>query len=398
MLEIGLGTATLLHEQEVLWRNLTRDMSQKVFLMRLLWVRRCSSGEGAGDSLYDDKLIRALVSAGHDIVQYGLGRNKKATQFARAALRLSLPEQHGVGGPEDVARVRGLLEGGGFDAAVVSHEHLDAFASAVRSASKLPFIAIRQNVTSDAMSSILRRAGPLPLVYRELAERQERFALRGGLYAAITAISVRDRRLLETLSGRGDVALVLPGAPPASPLNANAEPIRELVLSGTFDWFPKARDLRQFVADFAAAPPTNLRLRVATSVPDAQRAALGATEDDVIDAAGAIRFGVITDRFTAGHKLKTAAYLMNNCAVISFARVIEDFADLPHAKNWIVEVDSMAQVNAAIDNITARPANELRRELAVLKASIADRFDWSKQAQSLASVISAAVRERPATA
>lgn len=358
--------------------------------MRILWVRRRSLDEGAGDSLYDEKLIRALSST-HEIVQYGLKRNTKPRQMLRAALNLSLPEQYGVGGPEDVAHVRALLAGGGFDAVVISHEHLDAFAHAVRGATKIPFIAVRQNVTSDAMASILQGT-PIAGLYLALAQAQERAALRSATYDAITAISVRDRRLLRTLSGREDIALVSPGAPPASPLNADAAVARELVISGTFDWFPKARDVRRFVAEYAAAPPADVRLRCAASIAADQRAALGATEDDAIDAASAIRFGLITDRFTAGHKLKTAAYLMSNCAVLSFAKVIEDYADLPFARDWIVEIESVADIDPAMQRLAARPAFEARNQLITLKAAVMERFAWSRQGEALSAAIASAKR------
>lgn len=361
--------------------------------MRILWVRRKPSDEGGGDSLYDGKLIRGLQASGHEIVDHGLPRNSRPQQFLHAALNLSLPEQYAVGGAADVAYVRGLLQGGGFDAAVFSHEHVDAFARAVRSASSVPFVAVRHNVTSDLMRSLLEGVLVMQGVYCAMAEQQERAALTGGLYQAVSAVSVRDRRLLTALTGRQDIALVQPGAPPAAPLNADAATTRDLVISGTFDWFPKARDLRRFVGEYAAQPPAGVRLRCTTAVPEDLRATLGATEDDAIDAAGAIRFGLITDRFPAGHKLKTAAYLMNNCAVLSFTRVIEDFADLPFASNWIIEVSRSSELGPAIDRLVRRPADEARAELAVLKDAVAERLSWSRQAANLAVLIEKAVAQ-----
>jgi hypothetical protein len=360
--------------------------------MRILWVRRKPSDEGGGDSLYDGKLIRGLKAAGHDVVDYGLARNSRPQQFLRAALNFSLPEQYAVGGPADKARVRELLQHGAFGAVIFSHEHIDAFARAVRGASRVPFVALRHNITSDLMRSVLEGAPVLSGLYCALAESQERAALAGALYQAVAAISVRDRRLLAALTGRQDLGLVQPGAPPAAALNDDAAPARDLVISGTFDWYPKARDLKRFVGEYAAAPPNDVRLRCTAAVPADLRAVLGANDDDAIDAASAIRFGLISDRFDAGHKLKTAAYLMNNCAVISFAKVKEDFADLPFASNWIAEVESMAELTATIDTLTARPPAILRAELTALKEAIAMRFDWNKQAGRVAEIVEKVVR------
>ena len=44
----------------------------------------------------------------------------------------------------------------------------------------------------------------------------------------------------------------------------------------------------------------------------------------------ALRIGLITDRFEAGHKLKTLAYVANNRIVLSFAEVGFDFVHIPY--------------------------------------------------------------------
>jgi glycosyltransferase involved in cell wall biosynthesis len=352
--------------------------------MRVLWVCRRSSGEGAGDSLYDDKLVAAL-RARCDVEVYGLARNPRAKQLTRAALHLSLPEQYGIGDKADIARLREMLPK--FDVAVFSHEHTDTVARAVRSATTIPFIALRHNVTSDSMASILRGMAPLDAVYRALAEAQEKSALRGALYQEITAISVGDQRLLRQLSGRGAIVIIPPGAPSAAALNDDATFKRELVISGTFDWFPKARDLRRFANDYAQDPVANTKLRCSSSSAATIRAALGAAHDDGYDPADGIRAGVITDRFTAGHKLKTAAYIMGNCAVISFARISGDFIDLPNYRNWIFEVSDAAEIAPIMDRLAARPADEMRGELTALKSAVAEKFNWAKSGALLADVI-----------
>jgi len=363
--------------------------------MRILWIQRRASDDDGGDSVYDKKLQGALASS-HEITPYALTRNSRLHQLASAATRLAPPEQWGFGNRQDVDNVRRLLSHG-FDAVVFSHEHLDAFAAALRPVTQTPFIALRHNVSSDAMASILVARPVLSGVYRALARAQERNALRGGLYNAITAISTRDQALLREISGREDIGLVLPGPPPPTQLKETAACTRDLIVAGTFDWFPKARDLKRFASDWAAAPVSDARVYVSSGAPEDIRAALSAGAEESLDYVDAIRFGIITDRFTAGHKLKTAAYLMRNCAVITFAPVIHDFMDFPDAGRWIHHVSSMADVASAIRTMEARPAADLRRELGQLKSDVGTRFAWSAQAGALSAVMERARRRRSHT-
>lgn len=355
--------------------------------MRILWIRRGASGPDAGDTIYDDKLQRALAGR-FAITNCLLTRNSRPHQLLGAALTLNLPEQYGSGTRDDEARVRALLPQ--HDLAIFSHEHLDRFARAMRPHTDIPFLTLRQNVTSDAMASILETTPALAAVYRTLAAQQERAALRGPLFQAVAGISARDLGLLRTLSQR-DVTLVLPGAPPASPLAPDAPLRRDVVISGTYDWFPKARDIRQFTDEYMAAPVPGAQVYAATGVPQALRAALNAQDESALDLSAAIRFGVITDRFTAGHKLKTAAYLMNNCVVISFAHISDDFTAFPAAKRWIFEVKSAAEIGPVMDEVLSRPADAARAEFLALKHDIAAALNWKTQAQALANAIETAL-------
>jgi hypothetical protein len=359
--------------------------------VRLLWVQRQPALDDGGDSVYDRKLQQALA-AQHDITPYPLGRNGRLKQLVSAAVRLSPPEQWGFGGDGDVEKVRNLLRQG-FDAIVFSHEHLDAFAARLRPHTEIPFVSVRHNVSSDAMASILGADTPAGGLYRALSERQERRALRGPLFQTVTAISTRDRELLRKIGQRDDVGLVLPGAPPPAPLHPSATCARDLVISGTFDWFPKARDLKAFARDFAAAPIPDAQVYVSPGVPNDIRAALAAHIDSSLEQGKHIRFGLITDRFTAGHKLKTAAYIMNNCAVLSYAQVLHDFEHLPNAARWIRQIGSIGDIAAVMQAFAERPAAELRAELAELKAAIGTQFAWSTQAEALSRVIGRAQRK-----
>jgi hypothetical protein len=353
--------------------------------MRLLWIQRRPTLDDGGDSVYDSKLQAALAPR-HEITPFKLGRNGRIRQLVSAAVRFSPPEQWGFGAGADVENVRRLIAQG-FDAVVFSHEHLDAFAAALRPSTKIPFISVRHNVTSDAMASILGANTVAGGLYRTLSERQERRALSGALFQAISAISTRDRDLLRKISRRDDIGLVLPGAPPPTPLREDATCARDLVISGTFDWFAKARDLKTFAREYQASPVAQTRVFASSGIPHEVRTALGAGLESNLDYSERIRFGIITDRFTAGHKLKTAAYLMSNCIVISYAQVIHDFHNLPNAARWIHQVASTDEVATVMKAIESRPMADLRGELEELKAAIGTQLAWTAQAETLSAMI-----------
>lgn len=353
--------------------------------MRILWIqRRAADGDG-GDSIYDRKLQDALASS-HTITPYALKRNSRFVQLSSAVLRAAPPEQYGFGDRNDLEAVRRLLAQD-YDIVVFSHEHLDAFAAALRPHANIPFVSLRHNVTSDAMVSILKDRPLVGALYGAFARAQERKALSGGLYDAVAAITTRDRDLLGAISGRSDIGLVLPGAPTATPLSDTAMFRRDLVVSGTFDWFPKARDLRHFAREWVAAAPAGFTVHASPGVPKEIAQALDAGPEAALDFGAAIRIGVITDRFTAGHKLKTAAYLMQNCAVATFAPVIHDFAGFPHAQDWIIEVCAIEDLSRAAEKLHARPPEVLRGEISHLKGEIGTQLAWSTQADALSTLM-----------
>lgn len=359
--------------------------------MRILWVARGGGGEDAGDAVYDRKMAAAL-GGDHNVELLTATRIGRAVQLLGAALRASAPEVFAFGAASDVERIAAAARAA--DALVFSHEHLDRLAAAVRRRLGMnapAFITIRHNVTSDAMRSILAGwSTTAGAAYAALARRQERATLGGDLYDGIVALSVRDRALLSRLSGRS-VALASPGAPPDTALTADAQVAQELVLLGTYDWFPKARDLRRFLAELpeAGAPAFSDSAEMRVSEP-----ALG--DGAALDYRAAIRFGVVTDRFTAGHKLKTSAYIMQNCIVLSYADVGDDFAVAPDAEVFIRRIGHAREIAPVMREVAAMPAADLRTRFLAFKAAVAGSLSWPAQAQVLRQAIEDAVQRRGA--
>ncbi len=363
--------------------------------MRIVWVSRAGTGaEDQGDNVYDRKMCAALAG-GHEIEPLATARLGRARQLVGAAVHLSAPETFVFGGAE-AARIAEAVTVGRADAVVFSHEHLDRLAAQVRrllGPGAPAFLTIRHNVTSDAMRHILADAGPAADAYALLARRQERAALAGPLFEGIVALSHRDRALLAGISGRKDIALAMPGAPPAAPLAPDARIAREVVLTGTYGWFPKARDLRRFIAEATPAVLGDVALTAEASVfgadaPPGLRIVDGGRGD-------ALRFGVITDRFTAGHKLKTAAYIVQNCIVLTYADVAGDFSFSPAAAQFIRRIAHARDIAPIVDKFSVQPADALCAAFAAFKAEVAAALTWTGQAAEIEAAIAAAV-SRPA--
>jgi hypothetical protein len=98
---------------------------------------------------------------------------------------------------------------------------------------------------------------------------------------------------------------------------------------------------------------------------------------------GAIRFGLITDQFVAGHKLKTSAYLMNNCIVLSYSDVRRDFAFAPFSDIFIRRVHSIDEIRAVMAEFSSMPIAVVRDSLDACKRAIASRLSWQRQADTI---------------
>ena len=156
---------------------------------------------------------------------------------------------------------------------------------------------------------------------------------------------------------------------------------------GSYDWFPKRWSLQRFTEEWTGLDDSPARLYADDGVPAPVRITLGACDVRNIDLSSAIRFGLLTDRFKAGHKLKTAAYLMNNCVVLSFSDVIEDFRFSPHAELFIRRIQRIDEIPAIMDELEAVSPETLRAKLLAFKSEVASKLAWQRQADILARAV-----------
>lgn len=360
--------------------------------MNILWVCRRVTNDNGGDAVFDRKLVAGL-SREHRVDVVDVGKNSLRDRLVRIGSARIPPDRAGFGGPGDVQALRSKLSTGDYAALVISHEHLDYLVRELGPIAEqrgLPVFVVHHNVTSWLMR------GVLPLPFSRLVEGAyrvyERHALRSPLIRKPFVLSLHDRKLLEEITGRRDVGVVMPGAPSALALADDAVVQPELVMLGSYDWFPKRWSLREFSAEWreCASPPAPIYAD--GGVPADVREELGIRPIESLDLSAAIRFGVLTDRFQAGHKLKTAAYLMNNCIVLSFAEVIDDFRFSPHADLFIRRIAHVQDIPPLLRELRAITPEALRTRLVEFKASVAEQLSWSRQTDVLARELADALR------
>ena len=249
---------------------------------------------------------------------------------------------------------------------------------------------VLHNVTSDLVGEVFVTA-PMAPVLGQIWRMHEQRVYRPFFLDVLFALSRRDQERVKALSRRPGVSVIHPGTPPPIVLNSGAKVEPELVLSGTFDWKPKRRDVNRFADAYGAAGNGNRPPIMVKPGFDPELAnKLGATPA-VVEFDSAIRFGLITDRFVAGHKLKTSAYLMNNCVVLSYSDVAHDFAFAPFSDLFIRHVHSIEEILAIIADFSKMPVEVVRDRLAVCKNEIASLFSWKKQANVLEAELTAAL-------
>jgi hypothetical protein len=269
----------------------------------------------------------------------------------------------------------------GHEVTICSWEPLDVLAPTLTP----PVILIAHNVTSLALPQLFPGNRLVGIAARQAARWEGRLFTSPQL-AAIFTLSRRDQSYVADVSRMQTARLIVPGMPPVVPLSPQAELRHEIVLSGTFDWKPKRRDIVRFAREYALERD---RLPVfAGSLPEKARAALPtmpALTDK--DAYQAIRFGLITDRFEAGHKLKTLAYIAYNQIVLSFSDAAHDFEAVPDHDFFIRRVASVGDIARQIAEVSAVDIHDLRERLVRFQQDCAERFSWHAVGSQLTSIV-----------
>jgi hypothetical protein len=274
----------------------------------------------------------------------------------------------------------------GHDVTFVSWEPLDILAPSLPAS---PIILIAHNVTSLALPQLFPGKLVAGIAGRQAAMWEKRL-YRSPNIAAIVTLSRRDQAHVAGVTKTAMVPLVIPGMPQVVPLLPQAGLREELVVSGTFDWRPKRRDIMLFAQEYARERG---RLPVfADRLPDEASAMLPTMPAlSESEASEAIRFGLISDRFVAGHKLKTLSYIAHNQVVLSFSDAVHDFESIPDHEFFIRRIASTADIATQVAAVSAVGTDQIRERLLTFQRLCAQQFSWEEVGSRLIRVAQEAV-------
>lgn len=350
---------------------------------RVLWIGQAFTNGDAGDVLYDQRLSSACQTLGVTVEHQHVSAVSRVRELSALARGRPYYRARYESRANREAIVRAAA---GHECAICSWEPLDSLAYSC----PIPTIPILHNLTSQAARSIFPRS----LLARVIAARSalfERWLYRSGRFPAIAVLSQADRRWMRRIAPEVRVVVASPGMPPIIPLSAGARVRAELIISGSFGWFPKRRDVLRFAQEYARH---QTRLPVlAEQLPPRVAALLGARAPRTDDPPG-ISFGLISDRFTSGFKLKTTAYLAQNAVVLSYAPIPEELRTIADSALFLREVERTEDIPAHVAAVQGLDPEELRQRFEAFKQRCALRFSWQNAARTLLAAFSP---ERSAT-
>ena len=90
-----------------------------------------------------------------------------------------------------------------------------------------------------------------------------------------------------------------------------------------------------------------------------------------------LRFGVVTDIFLGGFKLKSLEYVAKNCVVLSRSDIRAEFEGLPHAEEFVRYLaGGKAEAALTIEAMCRMPHAALIARFMEFKSACLRRFEW----------------------
>jgi hypothetical protein len=345
--------------------------------LRIFWIGKRPEIADAGNEIYDRKTIAALEELGHtvDVFQPSeVGRPRELL-----GLITGLPQRTRFVSAHNIDAIR--RKSAGYDAVVCSWEPFDALVQHLEP----PALLICHNLTDRMLRSVFP-GNPLTGALAARARRWQRRWYRQSHFRAVAVLSRADAAHLTRLCPEVDVLLAAPGMPRVRPLAGDAAVVRELVASGTYSWPPKRRDVLRFARDYARVAD-RLPVRSDSLPPEAANRLQATAAPSANELQQAIRFGMITDRFEAGFKLKASAYIAENMVVISAANILPEFAHIPDHDLFVRIIKSVDEIAAHVGAVAAMSQAELRERFGRFQSACAASFRWENVATSLLGAI-----------
>ena len=348
-------------------------------MTRCLFVRPAISSDAMGGDEVVYRRITKYIASLMELEVLELAGISRPMQVLRAA----------QGNPLEVTRylsrqnaeaLRARLAASPFDVVCFAHEATFALSTAVEDP------AIHRVFYAHNTHSLLAATDPSALgrLMRPIATAFER-RWYGDPKAALVCISRGDVAGLRAAGVmRDDIYLSPPGAPPTEPLSDQARVIGEAVLTGSYGWWRKRRDLKTF----AAGPPIDAPILatdpLAVEILGGQARLV---RNEEVDWSLGLRFGLITDRFLGGFKLKSVEYVARNCMVLSCCDLSPDFEGLPHAGEFVRLVSGKAEVAAELRRLSEGPHEDLLARFRLFKAACLERYRWDACLQPLGAAL-----------
>lgn len=340
----------------------------------ILWVGKAPVN-GGGDEIYDRKVL-AHLSGDHAVAKFDM------------ALQPRLNQLHGVlrGLPHPCFKTANPAVERAFAQAVARHSNVVISHEANEHLARMtqaPLTLVLHNVTHDVLTQLYGAN----LIGRLAAAQSLRWDRR--LYARenirLVTLSRRDQALVEALAPARPVAIASPGLPPLAPLRGHAI-IPEIVLSGSYEWRPKRRDLIALAGDVAASGHAfawrhDLPL---PGHPEVAHISNAARPIEIGEYCEGLRFGLIPDRFLGGFKLKSTYFIANNCILLSRCDIRSEFDGLPHAALFVRFTPNVSDIPPILDEFARMDADDIRDRFVEFQQACARQFSWDKAAHVIA--------------
>lgn len=353
----------------------------------VLWVGKAPVN-GGGDEIYDRRVIQHLAAAAA-ITRLEMHPQSVPTRLGSLVRGIPHP-RYKYAGPAAQRRFREAAAQ--HDHVVISWESFDTLVGMAPAGTTL----IVHNVMSDVLAQLYGRHPLLRWAGVQSRRWEKRTYCRAGL--RLVALSQRDRCLLEELVPGAEVIVAPPGMPPRVAL-ASDRVIPEVVLSGSYGWAPKRRDLLAVAGELgrSSVRGTMPGWRHDLPLPDERAAAplrdvsRPITADDYAEG---LRFGLIPDSFVGGFKLKATYYVANNCVLLARCDIRSEFAGLPHADEFVHFTPALVDIVRVSREIAEGAGPDLFARWRQFQAACADRFSWQHCAETIATTFNP-IRPRP---
>lgn len=344
--------------------------------MKLLWVGKAADGSDGGDEIYDRNLIAALP-AGMSVDRVGMKRASVASQLVAMCRGIPHPRFR-FSSRESIEQIR--KQSAGYDAAVISLEALESYADGLQ----CPTLLILHNIHSDGLGQIYPHSSLAAFLARWSKHWEKR--VYGQKNLVIGVLSERDRKLLLDIAPAANVVVVPPGSPPAAGLAPDAQIVMEALISGSYSWAPKRRDVQRLAQELSSRA-SNIRFVVDRPLPQIASSALQAEDYNSRSSDGNIRFGLIPDTFISGFKLKATYYIANNFICLTRCDIASEFDGIPDAERFVRYVPRGGEAPAIMEEYRAWDAEDLRARFGAFKEAVLDRFTWRRSAEALAAAV-----------